>query len=89
MGAAGEALREHVVLEGLPIVLVADPAGAPEAIAYVHADHLGTPSKMTDAAGQIVWDAVFGPSARPRASQSRPARAAPPILRKPEIPDRS
>ncbi|MFZ1748104.1 MAG: RHS repeat-associated core domain-containing protein, partial [Nitrospirales bacterium] len=30
-------------------------------ITYVHADHLGSPQKMTDANKTIVWDAVFTP----------------------------
>jgi len=30
-------------------------------IQYVHADHLGSPQKMTDSAQTIVWDAVYTP----------------------------
>ena len=30
-------------------------------INYVHADHLGSPQKMTDSAKAIVWDAVYTP----------------------------
>ncbi len=30
-------------------------------ISYVHADHLGSPQKMTDATKAIVWDAVYTP----------------------------
>jgi len=30
-------------------------------INYVHADHLGSPQKMTDASKAIVWDAVYTP----------------------------
>ncbi|MFZ1745055.1 MAG: RHS repeat-associated core domain-containing protein [Nitrospirales bacterium] len=30
-------------------------------IHYVHADHLGSPQKMTDASKAIVWDAVYTP----------------------------
>ena len=29
--------------------------------AYIHSDHLGTPQKMTDAGGSIVWDRVARP----------------------------
>ncbi len=30
-------------------------------INYVHADHLGSPQKMTDSAKTVVWDAVYTP----------------------------
>ncbi len=30
-------------------------------ISYVHADHLGSPQKMTDSAKTVVWDAVYTP----------------------------
>ena len=30
-------------------------------ISYVHADHLGSPQKMTDSSKAIVWDAVYTP----------------------------
>ena len=30
-------------------------------ISYVHADHLGSPQKMTDSTKAIVWDAVYTP----------------------------
>ncbi len=30
-------------------------------ISYVHADHLGSPQKMTDSAKTLVWDAVYTP----------------------------
>ena len=37
------------------IRIVADSA-APQNVAYVHADHLATPQKMTDPSGTVVWD---------------------------------
>jgi len=33
-------------------------------ILYVHADHLGSPQKMTDATKTVVWDAVYTPFGR-------------------------
>jgi len=53
---AGALIREYVWLEGLPLATV--EAGA---LRYVHADHLGTPQKMTDAAQSIAWDGQFEP----------------------------
>ena len=44
----------------LPIGWVdAAASGAP--LYTVHTDHLGTPQKLTDAAGAIAWDGVFAP----------------------------
>jgi RHS repeat-associated protein len=48
--------REYVYLGGRPLALI--EAGA---VHWVHTDHLGTPQKLTDAAGQVVWDAVLRP----------------------------
>jgi RHS repeat-associated protein len=42
------------------IRLVAAGAGASNLV-YIHADHLGSPQKMTDAAQTLVWDAQFDP----------------------------
>jgi RHS repeat-associated protein len=58
--ATGAATREHIHLAGLPLALIADAGGTP-ALQFVHTDHLGTPQKMTDTAGQVVWDARFRP----------------------------
>ncbi|MDH3970492.1 MAG: RHS domain-containing protein, partial [Rhodospirillales bacterium] len=49
-------LREYVTLEGRPLALIENGQ-----IQYVHPDHLGTPQKMTDASGALVWDAVYRP----------------------------
>ena len=35
--------------------------GGGSGLYYVHADHLGTPQKMTDGNQALVWDAVFKP----------------------------
>ena len=37
------------------IRIVADSA-TPQNVAYIHADHLATPQKMTDPSGTVVWD---------------------------------
>ncbi len=36
-------------------------SGGGTGLFYVHADHLGTPQKMTDGNQAIVWDAVYKP----------------------------
>jgi RHS repeat-associated protein len=48
--------REYVYLADRPLALI--EAGA---VHWIHTDHLGTPQKLTDAAGQVVWDAVLRP----------------------------
>jgi RHS repeat-associated protein len=42
------------------IRLVAAGAGASNLV-YIHADHLGSPQKMTDGTQALVWDAQFDP----------------------------
>jgi hypothetical protein len=46
----------YVLADAVKIV----PNTAEDAL-YVHADHLGTPQKMTDASAAIVWDATLRP----------------------------
>jgi RHS repeat-associated protein len=38
-----------------------------EDVLYVHSDHLGSPQKLTDLAGDVVWDAQFTPFGEPDA----------------------
>ena len=66
-GVSGAVLREVIWLppqeqtsSALPLAWVdAAASGAP--LYTVHADHLGTPQKLTDQAGAIAWDGVFAP----------------------------
>ena len=58
------------------IRLVAADA-APANVAYVHADHLGTPQKLSDPAGALVWDRQalpFGATSAVAGPQSLPLR---------------
>ena len=58
--ASGNALREYIWLDDMPIAMV-DHSGSSPVLYYIHADHLGRPQKMTDASAAIVWDAAFDP----------------------------
>jgi len=51
-----ESNTRQVTADAIKIV----PNTAEDAL-YVHADHLGTPQKMTDAAAAVVWDATYRP----------------------------
>ena len=42
-------------------VLFAGPTVQPANLLYVHADHLGSPQKLTDASQATVWDGAFDP----------------------------
>jgi RHS repeat-associated protein len=67
--AQGNALREYVWLDDLPVAVLDPPVTAPQTgtLRYVHADHLGTPRRISDpATGQVIWSwggAPFGESA--------------------------
>jgi RHS repeat-associated protein len=56
---AGQAEREYVYLEGMPLALM-----APNGIYYYHTDHLGTPESLTDQDQAIVWQAHHDPFGR-------------------------
>jgi RHS repeat-associated protein len=42
-------------------VLLVGSGAPPSNLLYIHADHLGTPQKLTDAGQAIVWDGEFEP----------------------------
>ncbi|MCP4276571.1 MAG: hypothetical protein GY779_09495 [Gammaproteobacteria bacterium] len=48
--ATGAPIKEYVHLEGVPIAQVDNTS-----ITYLHTDHLATPRKATNEAGQVVW----------------------------------
>jgi RHS repeat-associated protein len=47
-------------LADVPSSLQAQPSGS-EAVYFYHLDHLGTPVKMTDSSGTVVWQWQYGP----------------------------
>ena len=58
--ATGAMLREYIWMDDLPVAMVDDTGSSP-VIYYIHADQLGSPQKLTDSLGSIVWDGVFDP----------------------------
>lgn len=56
----GNLTRLYVYLNGVPLAEITMD-GSTESTCYYHNDHLGTPLKMTDAAGTIVWAADYKP----------------------------
>ena len=54
--SAGNTTAEYVYLNGQPLAMI---VGANTY--YYHNDHLGTPQKMTDSSGTVVWAADYKP----------------------------
>jgi len=55
--ATGKPLREHVHIGREPVAqLTTNPANGLVSTQYIHADHLGTPTLLTDDAGNVVAD---------------------------------
>lgn len=53
----GQPLREHIHVNNEPIAqLTINPANQAVSVAYVHPDHLGTPTLLTNAQDQVVVD---------------------------------
>ena len=59
--AAGATTTEYVWLGDTPLAMVADADTARPRLFWFHTDHLGTPQKLTDSAGNLAWDAVLEP----------------------------
>ena len=58
-GESGTILAQYIYVKNQPVAkLVQDK------IFSIHGDHLGTPQAMTDANGQLVWQAEFSPFGR-------------------------
>ncbi len=84
-GADGRLTRQYLRWNGR-LVAVLDHARAadgsrtaPPALTWIHADHLGTPIAVTDAAGRVVWRGdwdAFGRLAREHGGFEQPLRLA-------------
>ena len=55
--AAGNMIKAYVWLNGQPLAMI-DGGGA---VYYFHCDHLGTPQRLTDASGGVVWSGDYLP----------------------------
>ncbi len=56
----GNLTRLYIYLNGVPLAQITVDTGSENAY-YYHTDHLGTPQRMTDATGTIVWAADYLP----------------------------
>jgi len=57
IGEYGTTNRDYIWLGSLPVAVV--DSGATSAVNYVHADGLGTPRAVSDAAGNTIWQWVY------------------------------
>lgn len=55
--ASGRTAVDYLYLPGTYIPIAARVDGK---VYYIHADHLGTPRRITDSRGEVVWSADFG-----------------------------
>jgi len=55
-----EGRRKHVLADAVRIVKPGPPSD-PAQVFYYHNDHLGTPTRMTDDGGSVVWEADYEP----------------------------
>lgn len=58
LGEYGSASRDYIWLGNLPVAVVDTGSGA-SLVSYVHADGLGTPRAVTDAAGSAIWQLAY------------------------------
>jgi len=61
----GAPLRDYVHMNGVPVAQI-DTDGTIDTLSYLHTDHLGTPRRATNEAGEVVWSwdsDAFGQSA--------------------------
>ncbi len=56
----GKMIAEYVYLSSQPLAMISKQANN-ERTYYYHNDHLGTPQKLTDATGTVVWFADYKP----------------------------
>ncbi len=57
LNSSGQALRQHINIDGEPIAQVSTtPASGTIAVQYVHTDHLGTPTLLTNQGGSVIGD---------------------------------
>jgi uncharacterized protein RhaS with RHS repeats len=58
--SSGAAQKEYIWLDDTPVAVI-DDTGLSPVLYYIQTDQLGSPQKITDGSGVIVWDGVFDP----------------------------